>query len=712
MMLLKQSIFFLIFSFLLIVVFAVTITEANDCVWENRRISLDDVDPNTQGDQPGIKILARRPFAWGDATEQGIRECILTINDILWEDYTGYKSIEPMTAPYTDFELQNYGTDPTQNGDLACYRIFIAAGGSSSNNSPIFSVIPSTVESYTTNVYSDNSYSLVAVTLSIAENTAANVNIVGTITATDPDGHTLTYSLSGTDAAHFSIDRSTGQIKTASALDFETKRTYTLTLTASDGRGLFGTATLTVTIKVTDQNEPPVFSDGTSTTLTVAENTIFGSPIGSPVTATDPDTSDTLTYSLSGVDAASFSIDSNTGQLRTAASLDAEKKNIYNVTITASDIDGDSDSISVTINVTDVIETVLPPIQNPQPQPDPEPEPNYTIIPFGYEKEGVGKVVLSELMLARLNSPQWIELYNTSNQDIDINGWKIVGRYLDNSNAINILESQLISKVLTIKSKETILIVSYAIPDVRERISSGLADKVNALGSSNKNFWNYEGFVLELQDAQGNPIDRIGNLNEQNEIIWEIPSIVRTERVSLIRRLKFIRSQEYNFTFGVKKLGWFPANEVERFTEDRVQYYYGSLTDIGSPGYRTENGEILPVTLSSFNPHINQEGSVVINWITESEVDNAGFNILRSNAKEGTFVRVNPKLIQGSGTTGERNVYTWIDTSAKPNIDYYYQIEDVSFAGSRQTLATKRAKGIFAAKNRLLVRWGDLKAKP
>ncbi len=716
MKLLKQLTISLIFSFLLVAVFTSTITEANNCTWATAREEWADVDPDTDGNQAGTKMIARRPLSWGATSIDDLKKCI-PIDDIMWEDYTGYKNIESMTAPYTAFEKRNYGEDPTQNGNLVCYRVFVAYGGSSSNNSPVFSVKPHTVDSFTFNVFADKSVALSAVTLSIPENTPANVNIRGTITATDPDGQTVTYSLSGTDASHFSIDSSTGQIKTSSALDFEKKRTYTFTLTASDGRGRFGTATVTVTINVTDvdespPNNAPVFSDGTSTTRSVAENTASGSIIGSPVAATDPDTGDTLTYNLGGADATSFRIDSSTGQLRTASSLDYENKYTYTVTITVSDGNGGSDSISVTINVIDVNETIVTPPPVQQPQTDRQPEPNYTITPFDYEREGVGKVVLSELMLTRLNKPQWIELYNTTNQDIDIKGWKIVGRYLDDSSTINILESHVISKALTIKGKEAILIVSYAILNYRDSISTGLADKVDTLGASSKNFWNYDGFVLELQDAEGNPIDRIGNLNEQNEIIWEIPSMVRTERVSLIRRLRSIRSQGYDFTFGTKKFGWFPANEVERLTKGRSQYFYGSSTDIGSPGYRTEDGEILPVTLSSFNPRVNQEGSVVISWMTESEVDNAGFNILRSEKPQGPFVKVNPKLIQGAGTTGERSAYTWVDTAAKPNIEYYYQIEDVSLAGIKQTLATKRTKGIFTPKNKLSVRWGNLKARP
>ena len=347
-----------------------------------------------------------------------------------------------------------------------------------------------------------------------------------------------------------------------------------------------------------------------------------------------------------------------------------------------------------------------------QSEPDAQPEPNYTLIPFDYEKEGVGKVVFSELMLARLGKyPQWIELYNTTDQDIDINGWKIVGRCLDVSNTINILESQVISKSWTIKGKETVLIVSFATPNSRDRISKGLADKVYALKTNPKNFWNYKGLVLELQDAEGNPIDRIGNLNEADEVVWEIPMLVRNKRISVMRRLKPIRSQAYNFTFGIQKFGWFPAEKVKGLTENRIQYYYGRYTDIGSPGYRTEDGEVLPVTLSSFSPQLNKNGQIILSWITESELENAGFNILRSQTPQGPFVKVNPKLIQGAGTTGERSSYTWKDTTAKPNVEYYYRIEDVSYAGKRQTLTTTRLKGLISVKNRFTTRWAQLKAR-
>ena len=194
-------------------------------------------------------------------------------------------------------------------------------------------------------------------TRAIAENTAAGVSMGTAITATDTNNDSLTYTLSGTEASAFSIDSSTGQLQTKSALDYETKRSYIVTITVSDGTL---TDTISVTINVTDidetpANRAPVLTEGASTTRTIAENTAAGVNIGTAVAATDAD-NDTLTYTLGGIDAASFNIESTTGQLKTKSALDYETKATYTVTITASDSNL-TDTITVTINVTNIAET-------------------------------------------------------------------------------------------------------------------------------------------------------------------------------------------------------------------------------------------------------------------------------------------------------------------------------------------------------------------
>ena len=105
-------------------------------------------------------------------------------------------------------------------------------------------------------------------------------------------------------------------------------------------------------------NQSPTFSEGTSTTRSFAENTGAGQNIGNPVRATDSD-GGTLTYSLQGTDAGSFTIVSNSGQLqtRTGITYDYETKNRYEVTVQISDGQGGNATIAVTINLTDVNET-------------------------------------------------------------------------------------------------------------------------------------------------------------------------------------------------------------------------------------------------------------------------------------------------------------------------------------------------------------------
>ena len=87
----------------------------------------------------------------------------------------------------------------------------------------------------------------------VAENVDADVAIGQPVAASDPDSDTLTYALSGTDAGAFNLDDGTGQVRTKAALDFETKASYAVTVTAPDPS--METDGIEVTITVTNEDE-------------------------------------------------------------------------------------------------------------------------------------------------------------------------------------------------------------------------------------------------------------------------------------------------------------------------------------------------------------------------------------------------------------------------------------------------------------------------
>ena len=125
------------------------------------------------------------------------------------------------------------------------------------------------------------------------------------VAAMDAEGDELTYGLlRGADATSFDIvGTDTGPVETKAALDYETKDTYMVTVTVSDGKDAEDNVdpavddTIRVTIMVTNVNEAPVFPD-TIAPIEVAENTVTDTNIGAPVVAMDEDSGDTLRYTL------------------------------------------------------------------------------------------------------------------------------------------------------------------------------------------------------------------------------------------------------------------------------------------------------------------------------------------------------------------------------------------------------------------------------
>ncbi|NOX88192.1 MAG: hypothetical protein GXO77_04135 [Calditrichaeota bacterium] len=92
----------------------------------------------------------------------------------------------------------------------------------------------------------------------------------------------------------------------------------------------------------------------------------------------------------------------------------------------------------------------------------------------------------------------------------------------------------------------------------------------------------------------------------------------------------------------------------------------------------------LPVTLSAFKAEASFN-KVVLEWTTESEIDNLGFNIYRKTEGSDDWQKINQDLIPGAGNSSYRHDYRFVDQSVTSGAAYSYRLESVSYDGSTQT---------------------------
>jgi hypothetical protein len=86
---------------------------------------------------------------------------------------------------------------------------------------------------------------------------------------------------------------------------------------------------------------------------------------------------------------------------------------------------------------------------------------------------------------------------------------------------------------------------------------------------------------------------------------------------------------------------------------------------------------VLPVELSAFSANVNNR-NVVLNWTTETEINNQGFEIERRRA-EGQFATIGH--VSGNGTTTERKEYSFTDFSLEAG-NYFYRLKQIDFNGT------------------------------
>ncbi len=192
-------------------------------------------------------------------------------------------------------------------------------------------------------------------TVNVAENTTA----VTMVTSSDLDGGAPTYSISGgADAASFTIDSSTGVLSFVSAPDRETPTDFNgdsifeVSVQVSDGLGGVDVQALSVTVTDVDEFDVGPISDTNLLLNAVNENAAVGTSVGLTAFASDVDaTTNAITYSLDISAGGRFAIDSVTGIVTVAGSLDYETSTSHSITVRATSADTSFSTQSFTINV-------------------------------------------------------------------------------------------------------------------------------------------------------------------------------------------------------------------------------------------------------------------------------------------------------------------------------------------------------------------------
>ncbi len=320
----------------------------------------------------------------------------------------------------------------------------------------------------------------------------------------------------------------------------------------------------------------------------------------------------------------------------------------------------------------------------------------------GSDDSLAGRITFSEVMYATrsggLPSP-WIELYNTSAEIVDLEGWQLRIETRDHQPVH--WHTTVTFNSFAVMPNQTVLVVT------RSDRSSGNIPERQIYNAKRQNrralLLSDEGFALRLFSPDGTLVDRVGNLDgrmTQEKPRWALPSgwTETGARTSLIRRYEDGVPLQGNLS-----RSWVRASETALIGP---YTYFGHREDHGTPGYR--RGSPLPVTLSSVRADLS-EGSVFVKWTTASEMENAGFYVLRSREKGSGFLRVSPALIPGAGTTSEGQTYTYRDTMVQLNVPYYYRLEEVSLSGERRAVATVRLRGHVSAANKVFWKWADLK---
>ncbi|KAI6657178.1 protocadherin Fat 4-like [Oopsacas minuta] len=239
---------------------------------------------------------------------------------------TGEISVDKTTGSSIDFEMSSSHEITVQSSDgfFTSTATVLISIGDVNDNPPTFL---------------ETSYNI-----QVLETIPIGTTILA-VQAIDLDSGTnalLSYEIASNNSAilsTFELARSTGILRTIATLDADSPPTqYTFNISASDSSSTPSDSLVSITISILGENEDiPVFSHLIYTGSVMEEVSTIASVL--TVSATEVDTTTTISYSIPDFATTYFSINSSTGQLSLIAPLDREEFEIFTFTVLATDGD-------------------------------------------------------------------------------------------------------------------------------------------------------------------------------------------------------------------------------------------------------------------------------------------------------------------------------------------------------------------------------------
>ena len=141
--------------------------------------------------------------------------------------------------------------------------------------------------------------------------------------------------------------------------------------------------------------------------------------------------------------------------------------------------------------------------------------------------------------------------------------------------------------------------------------------------------------------------------------------------------------------------------------------YYGDselhllASDFDSHDFRSftlSQALYIPVEITLFEASA-YPGVITLEWVTQSESNNLGFDLFRSTDLHGEKQKINEKMIDGAGNSQIRHEYSFDDRDIQAGTRYYYWLSDIAFDGTvtyhgpKSTIALVKPDEFLLAQN-------------